>query len=252
MAIVWLGASLMLCGWRGGPGMLGFATVVMLIFGGCPKTFVRRTSAVYCRARPPGWGGCSGDGSRSCCARAGRLGAASPAARKVSNGRCQRELVILRRVVFVCFGGSGVLCVRGSPAGMDVGGTGSGVRRDKPAWRSCEHERRRWIGVDGGSADCGAVGVMEVGWPSGVALRGEASNRPQLHWLKTVVVNVVGKGAARSRQVRVGKMSDGREPSAVDVSKPVDDVETRVASSSWDEPGGYPFTAQAASGIQAA
>jgi hypothetical protein len=24
----------------------GFATVVMLIFGGCPKTFVRRTSAV--------------------------------------------------------------------------------------------------------------------------------------------------------------------------------------------------------------
>ena len=55
--------------------------------------------------------------------------------------------------------------------------------------------------------------------PSGVALRGEASNRPQLHWLKTVVVSVVGKGAARSRQVRVGKMSDGRESSAVDVSK---------------------------------
>ena len=46
MAIVWLVASLMVCGWRGGPGMLGFATVVMLIFGGCPKTFVRRTSAV--------------------------------------------------------------------------------------------------------------------------------------------------------------------------------------------------------------
>jgi hypothetical protein len=55
--------------------------------------------------------------------------------------------------------------------------------------------------------------------PSGVALRGEASNRPQLHWLKTVVVSVVGKGATRSRQVRVGKMSDGRESSAVDVSK---------------------------------
>ena len=42
---------------------------------------------------------------------------------------------------------------------------------------------------------------------------------PQLHWLKTVVVSVVGKGAARSRQVRVGKMSDGRKSSAVDVSK---------------------------------
>ncbi len=52
------------------------------------------------------------------------------------------------------------------------------------------------VDVDGGSADCGAVEVMEVVWPSGAALRGEASNRPQVHWLKTVVLNVVGKGAA--------------------------------------------------------
>ena len=73
--------------------------------------------------------------------------------------------------------------------------------------------------VDGGPVDCGAVDVMEVVWPSGAALRGEASNRPQVHWLKTVVLNVVGKGAARSRQVWVGKMSDGRKSSAVDVSK---------------------------------
>ena len=93
-------------------------------------------------------------------------------------------------------------------------------RRDKPAWRSCERERRRQDGlVDGGPADCGAVEAMEVVWPSGAALRGEASNRPQVHWLKTVVLNVVGKGAARSRQVWVGKMSDGRKSSAVDVSK---------------------------------
>ena len=75
--------------------------------------------------------------------------------------------------------------------------------------------------VDGGPAECGAVEVMEVVWPSGAALRGEASNHPQVHWLKTVVLNVVGKGAARSRQVGVGKMSDGRESSAVDVSKVV-------------------------------
>jgi len=71
----------------GRSGELGFATVVMLIFGGWPKTFVRRTSAVYCRARPPRWSGCSGDESRSCCARAGPPRAASPAARK-----CQTEL----------------------------------------------------------------------------------------------------------------------------------------------------------------
>lgn len=35
---------------------------------------------------------------------------------------------------------------------------------------------------------------MEVCWSSGIALRGEIPNRPELHWLKTAVVNVVGKG----------------------------------------------------------
>jgi hypothetical protein len=126
MAIVWLGASLMVCGWRGGPGMLGFATVVMLIFGGCPRTFVRRTSAVYCRARPPRVGTVAQATNRGVAVRepaaSGRLASRTEGV----NGRCQRELVILRRVVFLCFGGSGVLCVRGSPAGRDAGGTGSG------------------------------------------------------------------------------------------------------------------------------
>jgi hypothetical protein len=95
---------------------------------------------------------------------------------------------------------------------------------------------------DGGSADCGAVGVMEVVWPSGVALRGEASNRPQVHWLKTVVLNVVGKGAARSRQVWVGKMSDGRNPRPLPLTcrKWSDDVKTRarpiVLGSAWGSP----------------
>ena len=73
--------------------------------------------------------------------------------------------------------------------------------------------------VDGGPADCGAVEAMEVVGPPESPCVGEASNRRQLHWLKTVVVNVVGKGAARSRQVWVEKMSDGRKPSAVYVSK---------------------------------
>src|SRR6266581_753922 len=41
-------------------------------------------------------------------------------------------------------------------------------------------------------------------WPSRAALRGEALNHPELHWLKTVVVNVAGKGAAGSRQVTTG------------------------------------------------
>jgi hypothetical protein len=35
----------------------------------------------------------------------------------------------------------------------------------------------------------GAVLEMEACWPSGVALRGEASNHRMLRWLKTVVVS---------------------------------------------------------------
>ena len=72
---------------------------------------------------------------------------------------------------------------------------------------------------DGRLADCGDVEVMEVVRPSRTALRGEVLNRPQLRWLKTVVVSVVGKVATRARQVWVGEMSDGRKSSAVDVSK---------------------------------
>ncbi len=60
--------------------------------------------------------------------------------------------------------------------------------------------------VDDGLADRGAVGVMEVVRPSSVGLRGQALNHPQVHWLKTVVLSVVGEVAARSRQVWVGEM----------------------------------------------
>src|SRR2546421_20379 len=56
---------------------------------------------------------------------------------------------------------------------------------------------------------------MEVVWPSGAALRGEAPNHPQLHWLKIVVVNVGGKVAARSRQGRGGEMRAGAQPPAL-------------------------------------
>lgn len=73
--------------------------------------------------------------------------------------------------------------------------------------------------VDGRSTDCGAVEAMEVVWPSSAGLRGQALNHPVVRWLKTVVLSDQGKGVTRSRQVWVGEMSDGREPSAVDASK---------------------------------
>ena len=53
------------------------------------------------------------------------------------------------------------------------------------------------MGLRGGSGVAGRAVLceeMEVVWPSGVVLRGMASNRPHLHWLKTVVENVAGKG----------------------------------------------------------
>ena len=39
---------------------------------------------------------------------------------------------------------------------------------------------------DGGCADCGAVRVMEVVWPSGIALRGEVPNHCALRPLTAV------------------------------------------------------------------
>ena len=66
---------------------------------------------------------------------------------------------------------------------------------------------------------CGAMREMEVCWPSRVVLRKKALNHREGPWLKTVVLNVVGKGAIQSRQVWTGKMSDEREFSVVDVSK---------------------------------
>ena len=44
----------------------------------------------------------------------------------------------------------------------------------------------------------------EGSWPFGVALRGEASNRLMLRWLKTVVVSDEEKAPVR-RQVGTGK-----------------------------------------------
>jgi hypothetical protein len=48
------------------------------------------------------------------------------------------------------------------------------------------------------------VREMEACWPSGVALRGEASNHPVLRWLKTVVVSDREK-ARLTRQVGTRK-----------------------------------------------
>jgi len=43
--------------------------------------------------------------------------------------------------------------------------------------------------VGGDELDVHAAHKMKVSWPFGAALRGEASNRPRVRWLKTVVLS---------------------------------------------------------------
>ena len=49
-----------------------------------------------------------------------------------------------------------------------------------------------------------------------------------------------------------GDREGERERTAVDVSRPVDGIETGVSQWSRDEPGGYPFTGQVVPGMKAA
>ena len=126
MAMVWLGVAVVWCGcgWRGGPGVRGFAT-----FGhahirglGSPRPwFVARPLSKVERGRP-GAGAQATNRGLVCASRGGSGRLAS----RNGCGESQRELVSLLRVVVECFGGSGAVCVRGSPAGRDAGGAGSG------------------------------------------------------------------------------------------------------------------------------
>jgi hypothetical protein len=86
-------------------------------------------------------------------------------------------------------------------------------------------------------------------WPFGVALRGEASNRLMLRWLKTVVVSDEEK-VHLMRQVGTRKAS-ASEPLTT-CRNEFDGIETGEFKSSRDEPGGCPFIGQVVSGMQAA
>ena len=101
---------------------------------------------------------------------------------------------------------------------------------------------------------------MEACWPSGVALRGEASNRPVLRWLKTVVVS--DREKARSI-ASGGDREDVPEAPGPGFSGRVCAVEASLAQSRWhrkrgvwlfsrDEPGGVPITGQVVPGVKAA
>ena len=57
---------------------------------------------------------------------------------------------------------------------------------------------------------------MKDGWPFGVALRGAASNRLMLRWLKTVVVSDEGKAHVDASG---GDREGERKRIAIEVSK---------------------------------
>ncbi len=93
---------------------------------------------------------------------------------------------------------------------------------------------------DGGFADCGAVRVMEVVWPSGIALRGEVPNHCALRKRRAMSAS----GVVREDGWKYLSLTR-RNPFLVD-------IETGTGSASRDESGGYPLTAQVVSGVQAA
>ena len=62
---------------------------------------------------------------------------------------------------------------------------------------------------------------MRVLWPLGAALRGEASSRLMLRWLKTVVVS-------DEEKAHVMCQAGTRKTTAVEASKLLDDIRTGV------------------------
>ena len=88
---------------------------------------------------------------------------------------------------------------------------------------------------------------MKDCWPFGVALRGVASNRLMLRWLKTVVVSAEEKAQLNASG---GDREGERKRIAIEVSKLVSDgVKTGANTRFQDESGGYPVTGQAAPGM---
>jgi hypothetical protein len=97
----------------------------------------------------------------------------------------------------------------------ETGNEGGSIARVRPPVRhqyrdspelGCAASARRLPYV-AGRLICGAVRKMGNCWLPGVALRGEASGRLMLGWLKTVVVSDRGKGPGNRGQAGTGKAS---------------------------------------------
>jgi hypothetical protein len=80
------------------------------------------------------------------------------------------------------------------------------------------------------------------GRSSAAALQEEAANHHEVRRLRVGVLNVVGKGAPRVRQVWVGKASESEPP--MTCRKLMDDIKTEAETVSrekpWEKPVYYP------------
>ncbi len=80
---------------------------------------------------------------------------------------------------------------------------------------------------------------MEDLWPSEVRLQGLASNRPERHWLKTVVVSVGRKGGSMwPVRYESRRRAQANHRSGVEIA--FDDIKTRGRKYLWEEPIGNP------------
>ena len=92
--------------------------------------------------------------------------------------------------------------------------------------------------------------MRDGGWPSAVALQGEAANHRELRRSRAGVVSVAEK--ARCQRVRCGSRRRAQSEPLMKCRKRIDDIETGVELLLRDEPGGCLLTGQVVSGMKVA
>jgi hypothetical protein len=92
--------------------------------------------------------------------------------------------------------------------------------------------------------------TRDGGWPSAVALQGEAANHREVRRSRAGVLSVAEK--ARLDRVRCGSRRRAKAIPPMRRRKRRDGIKTRVESLPWDQPGGCLLTGQAVPGVKAA
>jgi hypothetical protein len=92
--------------------------------------------------------------------------------------------------------------------------------------------------------------IGDGGWPSAVALQGEAANHRKVRRSRAGRAERCGKGAPGARQVRAEKANASKP--LMTCRNAIDDIETGTGLPSRDQPGGCLLTGQAVSGMEVA